>query len=80
LSGRRRGLFGRLRLFIRRGRSFRGRGFLLNVDNHFPWQFDRPGREVNKRKRGGVKRDHDGDGKRAKPRRTDRRRLEDPPV
>jgi hypothetical protein len=28
-------LFGRLRLFGRRRRGFRGRGFRLNIDDHF---------------------------------------------
>ena len=67
LSGRRRGLIGRLRLFGRGRRCFRGRSLRLNVDDHFPRQFDRPGLQIDERKRGGVERDHDGDDKRAEP-------------
>jgi hypothetical protein len=80
LSWRRRGLVGRLRLFRRGRRCFGGRSFRLDVDDYFPGQFDRPGLQVDQRKRGGVKRDHDGDHKRAKPGRAERRRLEDPTV
>jgi hypothetical protein len=50
-----------LRLFGRGRRSFRGRSLRLDVDDHFPRQFDRAGRQIDERKRGGVKRDHDGD-------------------
>ncbi|HEY6735525.1 MAG TPA: hypothetical protein VI256_17335, partial [Roseiarcus sp.] len=80
LSWRRRGLVGRLRLFGRGRRCFRARSLRLNVDDNFSRQFDRPGRQIDERKRGGVKRDHDGDVKRAKPRRTHGRRLEDEPL
>jgi len=80
LSWRRRGLFGRLRLFGRGRRCFRGRSLRLDVDDNFSRQFDRPGRQIDERKRGGVKRDNDGDDKRAKPGRAERRRLEDPTV
>ena len=77
LSGRRRGLVGGFGRFGRGRRRFRGRSLGLNVDDHFPRQFDRPGLQIDERKRGGVKRDHDGDDKRAKPGRPERRRLED---
>lgn len=70
-------MVGRLRLFGGGRRRFRGRSLRLNVDDHFPRQFDRPGRQIDERKRGGVKRDHDGDDKRAEPGRAERRRLED---
>jgi hypothetical protein len=61
LSRRRRGLVRRLGLFGWGRRSFRGRSLRLDVDDHFPRQFDRPGRQIDERKRGGVKRDHHGD-------------------
>jgi hypothetical protein len=51
----------RLGLFGWGGRSFRGRSLRLDVDDHFPRRFDRPGRQIDERKRGGVKRNHDGD-------------------
>jgi hypothetical protein len=73
-------LIGRLRLFGRGRRCFRGRSLRLDVDDHLPRQFDRPGRQIDERKRGGVERDHDGDDKRAEPGRAERRRLEDPTV
>jgi hypothetical protein len=74
-------LFGRLRLFRRRrGRGFRWGRLLLNIDGHFPRQLDRRRRQIDDRERGRVKRDDDGDDKRAKPRGPDGRRLEDPPV
>ncbi len=82
LSRRGRGLFGRLRLFgRRRGRSFRRRRLLLNVDGHFFRRFGRLRRlQIDNRERGGVKRDDDGDDKRAKPRGPYGRRLENPSV
>jgi hypothetical protein len=52
-------LFGRLRLFGRRRRSFRGRSFGLDVNDHLPRQFGRLRRQVDEEERGGVKRDHD---------------------
>jgi hypothetical protein len=70
----------RLGLFGWGRRSFRGRSLRLDVDDHFPRQFDRPGRQIDERKRGGVERDHDGDDKRAEPGRAERRLLEDPTV
>ena len=73
-------MVGRLRLFGRRRRCFRGRSLRLDVDDHFPRQFDRPGLQIDERKRGGMKRDHDGDDERTKPGRAERRRLEDPTV
>ena len=80
LRRRRRGLIGRLRLFGRGRRCVRGGSLRLNVDNHFRRQDDRPRLQIDERKRGGVKRDHDGDDKRAEPGRAERRRLEDPTV
>ncbi len=73
-------MVGVLRLFGRGRRRVRDRSLRLNVDDHFAGQYDRPGLQIDKRKRGGVKRDHDGDDKRAKPGRAERRRLEDPTV
>jgi hypothetical protein len=73
-------LVGRLRLIRRWRGCFRGRSLRLNVDNHFRRQDDRPGLQIDERKRGGVKRDHDGDDKGAEPGRAERRRLEDPTV
>jgi hypothetical protein len=73
-------LVGRLRLFGGGRRCVRGRNLRLDVDDHFPRQFDRPGRQIDERKRGGVKRDHDGNDKRAEPGRAERRRLENPTV
>ena len=73
-------MVGRLRLFGRGRRCFRARSLRLNVDDNFSREFDRPGRQIDERKRGGVKRDHDGDDKRAEPGRAQRRRLEDPTV
>ena len=79
LSGRRRGLFGRLRLLCRCRRVFGGR-FRLNVDDHFPRGLKRPRLQRDEEERGGVKRDHDQDDEWAEPWRTDGRRLEDAPV
>jgi hypothetical protein len=74
-------LLGRLRLFGRRRRVFRRRSFRLNVDDYFSRRFRRLRRlQINDRERRGVQRNDDGDDKRAKPGRTDGRRLEDPPV
>jgi hypothetical protein len=66
--------------FGRGRRCVRGRSLRLNVDDNFSRQFDRTGRQIDERKRGGVERDHDGDDKRAEPRGAERRRLEDPTV
>ena len=78
LSGR--GLFGRLWLFGRRRRSFRGRSFGLDVDDHFSRRLGRLRRlQIDDRERGGMKRDDDGDDDRAKPRGPDGRRLENVP-
>ena len=79
LSGRRRGLFGRLRLVGRRRRVLRRR-FRLDVDDHFPRGLKRPRLQRDEEERGGVKRDHDQDNEWAEPWRTDGRRLEDAPV
>jgi hypothetical protein len=73
-------LFSRLLLFGWRRRVFREWGFRLNVDGHFFRQFDPPRLEIDNRKRGGVKREHDRDDDRAEPRRADGRRLEGAPV
>ena len=75
-------MFGRLRLFgWRRGRGFRRRRLLLNVDGHFFRRFGWLRRlQIDNRERGGVQRDDDGDDERAKPRGPDGRRLENPPV
>ena len=73
-------MFGRLRLFSRRRGVFRRRGFRLDVDDHLRRRLDRPRLQIDDRKRGGVKREHDGDDGRAEPGRADGRRLEDPPV
>ena len=69
-----------LRRFGGGRRCVRGGRLRLNVDDHFPRQFDWPGRQIDEQKRGGVERDHDGDDKRAEPGREERRRLEDPTV
>ncbi len=61
-------------------RRVRGRSLRLNVDDHFPRQFGRPGRQIDERKRRGMERDHDGDDERAEPGRAERRRLEGPTV
>ena len=50
LSGRRRGLIGRLGLFGRRRRCFRGRSLRLDVDDHHARQFDPPGLEIDEAK------------------------------
>ena len=74
------GLFGRLRLFGRRRRSFRGRGFRLNIDDHFVRRFGRFRLQRDDRERGDVERDDESDDERAKPRRPNGRQLEGPPV
>ena len=77
----RRRLFGRLRLSGRRRRGFRRRSFRLDVDDHFSRLLGRLGwLQIDDRKRGGVKREHDGDDDRAEPGWTDGRWLEKPPV
>ncbi len=80
LSWRRRGLVGRLRLNSGGRRRFRGRSFRLNVDDHFPRQFDRSRLEIDERKRRRVHCEHDCDDERTKPGRAERRRLECAPV
>jgi hypothetical protein len=79
LSWWRRGLVG-LRLFGRGCRRFRGRSLRLDVDDHFAGQYDRPGLQIDERKRRGVERDDDGDDEGAEPGRAERRRLEVPTV
>jgi hypothetical protein len=73
-------LVGRLCLFGRGRRCFRGRSLRLDIDDNFSRQFDRPGRQIDERKRGGVERDHHGDDERTEPGRAERRRLEGAPV
>ena len=58
------GLFGRLRFFGRRRRSFRGRGFRLNIDDHFVRRFGRFRLQRDDRERGDVERDDDSDDER----------------
>jgi hypothetical protein len=79
LSWWRRGLVG-LRLFGRGRRRFRGRSLRLDVDDHFAGQYDRPGLQIDERKRRGVERNDDGDDEGAEPGRAERRRLEVPTV
>jgi hypothetical protein len=73
-------MFQRLRLSGRRRRGFPWRGFRLNVDDHFS-RLGRGSGEVRQRhEHGGVERDDDRDGDRAKPWRAQGRRLEGAPV
>ena len=58
------GLFGRFRFFGRRRRSFRGRGFRLNIDDHFVRRFGRFRLQRDDRERGDVQRDDDSDDER----------------
>jgi hypothetical protein len=58
-------LFGRLRLSGRRRRSFRGRGFRLNIDDHFVRRFGRFRLQRDDRERGDVERDDESDDERA---------------
>jgi hypothetical protein len=72
-------LFGWFRFISRRSRVRRGR-FRLNVDDYFPSGLKRLRLQRHEEKRRRVQRDDDRDSKRAKPGRTNGRRLEEAPV